>query len=274
MIGLFHELFSKYSRSVGQQTSDFIDKPGGKLTLFYETILRQQIIWFVIICLLAISILIVGCGPNEQELAAKLATSVASTVTAIPTATSYPTATPFPTLTPYPTSTRYPTSTPFSTLTPYPTYTPSPLTPTPSATPTVGDIVVGPFWQVQIQKVEQSQEFGDYSPTNENAEFIIVTASVTYLGAEGSSGQYSPEGVVLTLLGPSDTGWSQQATLYRGENSSFLIDFDEASMMSYFAPGETRIETFAFIFLKESTLFQFYFPETPAITIDLDAIDA
>lgn len=64
-----------------------------------------------IVCLFLITVLI-GCGPNEEELSDQISASVLETVEAIPTATAYPT------LTPLPTATTYPTLTPLPTLTP------------------------------------------------------------------------------------------------------------------------------------------------------------
>ena len=69
-------------------------------------------------------IILVGCGPSEEEIAAQVASSVIETVEAVPTVTPYPTLTPFPEPTPYPTFTPLPTSTPFPTFTPLPTSTP------------------------------------------------------------------------------------------------------------------------------------------------------
>jgi hypothetical protein len=182
--------------------------------------------------------------------------------TAVPTETPVP-----PTFTPRPTKTPPPP-------TPTPEPTEPPPTSTPAAPPTVGDTVVGPYWQVQIQDVELSQEFGDYSQNDETFQFIIITAEVTYLGAEGSEGQYSPEAVVLMQVGPSDTGWSKRAILYRGENSSQIMFFDEVSLLNYMDAGESRTETFVFTFPKRFTDFRFYFPETPAIIVDLEALEA
>ena len=71
--------------------------------------------------LLISAAILMGCGPNEEEIANQVSESVELTVEAIPTTTPYttqtaqPSATPYPTLTPLPSATPYPTSTSFPT---------------------------------------------------------------------------------------------------------------------------------------------------------------
>ncbi len=78
-------------------------------------------------------VLLVGCGPSEEQ----IAIPVAETLSAIPTQTAYPTFTPMNTFTPYPTYTIPATYTPVIKVV-TPTYTPSPLyTATITNTPTI-----------------------------------------------------------------------------------------------------------------------------------------
>lgn len=98
--------------------------------------IAHRIVLFVVIILLLVS-----CGPGQEEIAVTVESQVnaalADALTAVPTATFYPTQTAYPTQTPYPTSTPYPTYTPYPTSTPYPTFTPTAtFTPEPTATAT------------------------------------------------------------------------------------------------------------------------------------------
>lgn len=89
-----------------------------------------------------VSLLGVGCGPNQEAVAVtvenQVVAAVRGTLTAVPTYTPYPTQTAYPTHTPYPTATNNPTYTPYPTYTPVPSFTPTAtFTPEPSATATV-----------------------------------------------------------------------------------------------------------------------------------------
>ena len=94
--------------------------------------------------LLLIYWMLVGCGPQPEELAAtiesEVETAVLATVSFIPTHTPNPTYTPYPTQTSLPTHTPNATYTPLHTHTPLPSYTPLPtqtFTPIPTHTPTI-----------------------------------------------------------------------------------------------------------------------------------------
>jgi hypothetical protein len=88
----------------------------------------------IIVCLLAVSLLLSGCGPG-QLLGPTLTPTPTPTLTPTPTSTPTQTATPTPTPTPTSTPTQTPTSTPTPTPTSTPTFTPT-STPTATATPT------------------------------------------------------------------------------------------------------------------------------------------
>jgi hypothetical protein len=78
---------------------------------------------YALIILILIYVFLVGCGPNPEALATRLAV----TLTALPTTPPYPTLTPNPTGTPAPTQTPNPTYTVLPTSTTIPTYTPFPI---------------------------------------------------------------------------------------------------------------------------------------------------
>ncbi|MBA4715046.1 MAG: trypsin-like peptidase domain-containing protein [Dehalococcoidia bacterium] len=82
------------------------------------------------IIVLLIIILIISCGPSEDELTMKINDEFSKLLNAYPTSTPVPTATPIPYPTPVPTATPipYPTPVPTATSIPYPT-------PVPTATP-------------------------------------------------------------------------------------------------------------------------------------------
>jgi hypothetical protein len=105
---------------------------------------------------LAVSGLLAGCGPNEEELLAQIKHSVAETLTAVPTRTAYPT------LTPYPTATARPT------LTPYPSYTPVPL---PTLTG-LGEWVEGHFWSIKVIEVQTETSLEGKHPSEDR--FVLV----------------------------------------------------------------------------------------------------
>lgn len=89
----------------------------------------------VIFIVIAIVLLVTGCGASPEEIASTVESEVALRVQA--TIESLPSATAIDTSTPVAISTPYPTFTPMPTFTPWPTYTPFPtLEPTPEDTPT------------------------------------------------------------------------------------------------------------------------------------------
>jgi hypothetical protein len=173
--------------------------------------------------------------------------------------------------TPDPTYTPLPTLIPYATLTSYPTYTSIPPTATPTITPTpkVGDTVVGPRWKVKVVKVETATEFGDYYlEATSNHRFVIVTLEYTYLGP--GKAEFIPESVILVYTGSTGlTGWAQTTSLYRGEISSEVIDFDETARVYYLESKTSRTEAFVYEFNKDYADFRLYFPEIQPIAIKL-----
>jgi hypothetical protein len=127
-----------------------------------DTMSTQRLLF---VFLLVMSMVLAGCGPNKEELAAQIATSVAATIEAVPTSTAYPTSTPFPTLTPYPTSTAYPTATRFPTLTPYPTTRPI----------SIGLWVTGHFFSIRVDRVHSEKTLDALKPTKD--VFVVVDIS-------------------------------------------------------------------------------------------------
>ncbi len=84
---------------------------------------------------LAMSFLLIACGPTDEEVLRIADERIAVALTAVPTPTTPVEPTPPPTAPPPPTATPQPTATPFPTPTPQPTATPA-HTPTPQPTPT------------------------------------------------------------------------------------------------------------------------------------------
>ena len=140
-----------------------------------------RVLAFRLPCLLLFASLASGCGPSEEDLAARVAAAAAATVAAAPTVTPYPTYTPASTAAPYPTVTPAPTATP------YPTYTPLP--PVPTAVPSSC-----PLWTVEIVEASAIMEFDRfYVDSNGRTRLVAVSVEFSCQGADGVD--FYPESV-------------------------------------------------------------------------------
>jgi hypothetical protein len=145
-----------------------------------------------------------------------------------------------------------------STATPYPTYTPFPPTATPKPD----------LWSVKVNSVTTAGEFGTYSPTDENMRFIILSIEYTYRGEEAVA--FFPESLVLTDMTGMHIGWSRTPSLYQGDGNTNIILFTSDTVMSQISPGKTVNDIFVWIFPKDRSKFQLFFPESKALEISLE----
>jgi len=164
------------------------------------------------------------------------------------------------TATPMPTYTSVPTYTPLPTYTPFPTYTPLP----PTAT------IESERWDVKVISAEGAREYGTFYVEGEGlTRMIVLTIEYTYTGT--GRAEFSPESAVLVYSGTIGfTGWSKTPILYQSEDTSQITDFSEESLVIRVDAGETRTDTFVWVFGADYTDFWLLFPESDAIDVSIN----
>lgn len=218
-----------------------------------------RVLAFRLPCLLLFASLASGCGPSEEDLAARVAAAAAATVAAAPTVTPYPTYTPAPTVTPYPTLTPAPTATP------YPTYTPLP--PTPTAVP-----AACPSWDVEVLAASPATEFDRFYLDSDSTHRMIVL-SLAFSCQGTASVEFFPESVTLVHVGDEMRGWAQTPALFQSDTFGWgdVIDLTESAVYFTFSePNDTETATLVYEWPEEYTDFILLFPGSPPLPVSVD----
>ncbi|MBW7959789.1 MAG: hypothetical protein H3C69_09555 [Candidatus Promineofilum sp.] len=146
------------------------------------------------ICIVGISILLVGCAPSTESIQATIEVAIAQTQEASVTDTPVPTNTKTPTPTPTDTLTPTPTNTPTDTPTATPTNTPKP-----TRTPTITPTPPGPVVKVNAEGSLYDQPHSD---SREITNLLLAGSSVAII-------EQNPDGswLKIQVLANRMIGW-------------------------------------------------------------------
>jgi hypothetical protein len=144
------------------------------------------------------------------------------------------------------------------TSTPYPTYTPLPPTPTPSP----------PRWEARVLVSEATLEFGNFHIT-QGATTRMIRVDIMYTFNGPGAAEFSPETVLLMNEGAPLAGWARPPNLYRAQDSSAIVNFEDDSLLNPVAAGTTRTDVFIWNWPVQYHRFRLFFPECEPIEVEI-----
>jgi hypothetical protein len=155
------------------------------------------------------------------------------------------------------------TATPYPTNTPYPTATPYPEK--------IAGMATSDIWKVKIISAERSLKFEDwYFAEGTGGEYILVTVEFTNMSSK--TAQHYPKAVELLYANnPTYPGEALRANVYKTEYGDYYNFTENAPLITYVNPGQTKIETFGWEIVADGHKdFMLLFPGVDLIDFTVD----